>query len=40
MENLTEELQKMNEWARAAVFDQSGKVLATKNCQPADSEVQ
>lgn len=40
MENLAEELQKMNEWARAAVFDQSGKLLATKNCQPSESELQ
>jgi len=36
---LKQELDKMDEWARAVVFDETAKVIAEKNCQSNTSEL-
>ena len=40
MEDLTKRLEGQTEWARAVVFDNSGKIIAKHKCNPSDAELQ
>jgi len=36
---LKSELEKMDEWSRAVIFDEHAKILAEKSCQTSTSEL-
>lgn len=39
LERLDDELNTMNEWAKAVFFDHEGRVIATKNYEPDSNEI-